>query len=143
MTKDYASGTSMLRLALACRRFQKRLASDTGLSTNEIICLLILYLQEVKSVGELSSIVDLSCTSTSKILSKLQNKKYIEIALHSSDRRREQVKLTELGRGMSERLLEKSKDLAMDVLTSLPENMKAEFANWVQWYSVENRSEST
>ncbi|HUI30317.1 MAG TPA: MarR family winged helix-turn-helix transcriptional regulator [Candidatus Acidoferrales bacterium] len=143
MTKDYASGTSMLRLALACRRFQKRLASGTGLSTNEIICLLILYLQELKSVSELSSIVDLSCTSTSKILSKLQKMKYIEIALHSSDRRKEQVVLTDLGRGMSERLLSSSKDLATEVLASLPENMRAEFANWIQWHSVENSSEST
>ena len=143
MTKDYASGTSLLRLALACRRFQKKLASGTGLSTNEIICLLILHLQVLKSVSELSSIVDLSCTSTSKILSKLQNKRYIEIALHSSDRRKEQVVLTELGRGISERLLASSKDLATDVLSSLPENMRMEFASWLQMYTVEDSFEST
>ncbi len=100
-------------------------------------------MQELKSVSELSSIVDLSCTSTSKILSKLQKKRCIEIALHSSDRRKEQVVLTDFGRGMSERLLSSSKDLAMDVLASLPENMKMEFANWIQWHSVDNSSEST
>ena len=142
MTKDYASGTSLLRLALACRRFQKRLAACAGLSTNEIICLLILNLQELKSVGELSSIVDLSCTSISKILSKLQSKKYIEIALHSSDRRKERVALTEFGRGISESLLGRSKDLATDVLSSLPENMRTEFASWLQMYSVEDSNES-
>lgn len=143
MTEDHASGTGMLRLALACRRFQRKLANGTGLSTNEIICLLILHLEDLKSVSELSSIVDLSCTSTSKILSKLQNKKYIETAFDSSDRRKERVVLTPLGRGMSESLLARSREITLEVLGSLPDNMKMEFATWVQWYSVENSGEST
>lgn len=138
MTEDYTTGTSMLRLALACKRFQKELAKDTGLSTNEILCLLILYSEELRSIGELSSILDLSCTSTSKVLSKLQAKKHIETNMDSSDRRRERVVLTQLGRGMSERLLARSRGLALNVLASLPSNMRMEFARWIQWYSVEN-----
>jgi DNA-binding MarR family transcriptional regulator len=143
MTEDHAAGTGMLKLALACRRFQRRLGNGTGLSINEIICLLILYLEDLKSVGELSSIVDLSCTSTSKILSKLQKKKYIETAFNSSDRRKEQVVLTQPGLEMSESLLTRSRELTLEVLGSLPDNMKKEFANWVQWNSVENKGELT
>ena len=143
MTEDHIAGTGMLRLALACRRFQKRLGMGTDLSATEIICLLILYLEDLKSVSELSSIVDLSCTSTSKILSKLQNKKYIETTFDSSDRRKERVVLTQLGREMSENLLTRSRELTLEVLSGLPDNMKKEFAKWVQWNSVDNSGEST
>ncbi len=137
-TDEYSVGKGMLRLALSCRRFQKGLAADTGLTTNEILCLLVLRSEEPGSVGELSHMLDLSLTSTSKILSKLQGKGQIERNLDVSDRRRERVTLTPRGIGVSERLLWLSKDLAIDVLRSLPEHMRMEFAKWIEWYSVEN-----
>ncbi len=138
MNSDYEAGQGMLRLALSCRRFQRGLARGSGMSTNEILCLLVLYSEEPRSIGELSRIIDLSFTSTSKLLSSLQGRRLIERSLDESDRRKERVVLTTLGRGLAERLLARSKELALDVLKNLPESMRMDFARWIQWYSVEN-----
>lgn len=138
MDSDYEAGRGMLRLTLSCRRFQHDLARGSGMSANEILCLLVVYAEEPKSIGQLSRMLDLSFTSTSKLLSSLQSRNLIERNLDESDRRKERVVLTSLGRGMAERLLARSKDLALDVLKNLPENMRMDFARWIQWYSVEN-----
>lgn len=138
MNPDFEAGQGMLRLALSCRRFQRNLARGTGMTTNEILCLLVLYSEEPRSIGELSRILDLSLASTSKLLSSLQGKMYISRNLDEVDRRKEIVVLTQLGKGMAERLLALSRELALDVLKNLPDSMRMDFARWIQWYSVEN-----
>lgn len=138
MNSDYEAGEGMLHLALSCRRFQRGLARGSGMTTNEILCLVVLYCEEPRSIGELSRILDLSFTSTSKLLSSLQSKRHIERSPDESDRRRERVVLTTLGKGTAERLLARSRELALDVLKDLPEAMRMDFARWIQWYSVEN-----
>ncbi len=138
MNSEYEAGQGMLRLALSCRRFQRGLARGSGMSTNENLCLLVLYTEQPRSIGELSHILDLSFTSTSKLLSSLQAKGHIERNLDTVDRRKERVVLTPFGKGMAERLLSLSRELSLDVLKDLPDSMRMDFARWIQWYSVEN-----
>ena len=140
MNTDLEAGEGMLRLALSCRRFQTGLARGTGMSTNEILCLLVLYSEKPGSIGELSRFLDLSSTSTSKLLSSLQGKGYLYRNLDTVDRRKERAVLTRTGKGMAETLFALSRELALDVLKSLPDSMRLEFARWIQWYSVENEA---
>jgi|YelNatPaOPRAMG01_1025707.scaffolds.fasta_scaffold00416_23 Transcriptional regulators len=142
MSSDIQAGLEVYHLRLSCKRFERDLARETGLTVNEIDCILSLYTEDMKSVGELSKFLDLSFTSTSKILGSLEEKGIIRRSIDSRDRRVEKVILTPLGRGIAERILIRSREITLEMLKSLPQSVKDDFAKWAKWFTVENQTVS-
>ncbi|MGC8594037.1 MAG: MarR family transcriptional regulator [Candidatus Kryptoniota bacterium] len=142
MITDIQAGLEVYHLRLSCKRFERDLAKETGLTINEIDCVLSLYTEDIKSVGNLSRFLDLSFTSTSKILSSLEEKGIIRRSIDSRDRRVEKVSLTPLGRGIAERVLIRSREITLQMLKMLPENVRNDFAKWARWFTVENQEQS-
>lgn len=142
MTGDIQAGLEIYHLRLSCKRFERDLSRETGLSVNECDCILSLYTECINSVGQLSKFLDLSFTSTSKILGALEDKGIIRRSIDARDRRVEKISLTPLGRGIAERILMRSRDITLEMLKMLPESVKNDFAKWARWFTVENQIES-
>lgn len=98
-------GAELLRLTLACRNADKLTAARVGLTVDEMHFLSALYLDRPTCVRELSERLQISATRASKILHSLEQRGLVVRALHPSNRRMEQVSLTEEGLRIAENIV--------------------------------------
>lgn len=102
---DIEIGVGLIRLTLACRNMDKRIAARVRLTVDEIHCLCELHLTQPSCVRELSDVLQTSPPRTSKILHSLEQQGYVTRSLQPSDRRMEKVTLTDVGRIMGEKIV--------------------------------------
>jgi len=123
-------GAELLRLTLACRNADKLAAARVGLTVDEMHFLGALYLDRPTCVRELSELLRISATRASKILHSLEQRGLVMRALHPSDRRMEQVSLTEEGQRTAENIVACFRDEQGTALRKMTTELTKQFS-WV------------
>jgi DNA-binding MarR family transcriptional regulator len=108
---------SLVDFLVRCHNVQKRIAGTIDLSIDEFHCLLLLHIHTPPSVKDLSRLLDVRSSRTSKLLSTLEERGYLSRTLSLSDRRVEEVLLTPRGVHAAETLLALLKEQSAPLLT--------------------------
>ena len=128
---DHFRAEGLLRLTLVTQKIARCLASDAGLTVNEFHCMMQLYLEKPCCVRELTEILGIGPTSTSKLLRSLDKKGWITRSLDESDRRMEVVALTAPGAEVIHRIIHAADAAALTLIEQLPPDRRLPFTECV------------
>jgi DNA-binding MarR family transcriptional regulator len=87
----------LLQLTRRCRGIDKYVSASSGLSVDEMHCVIALFTERPSSVTRLSELINVSLTRASKILKSLEQRGLVTRTLDPEDHRRELVILTAPG----------------------------------------------
>lgn len=87
----------LLRLTRRCRSIDKYVSASSGLSVDEMHCVVALFTDRPSSVTRLSELINVTLTRASKILRSLEQRGLVTRTLDPGDHRRELVILTAQG----------------------------------------------
>ena len=121
----------LLRLTLVTQKIARCLASEADLTVNEFHCMLQLYLAKPCCVRELTKILGIESTSTSKLLRSLDRKGWITRHLDETDRRMEVVALTSPGFEVVHRIMYAADTAALALIEKLPIDRREQFTQCV------------
>lgn len=93
-----------MKLTRRCRGIDKYVSVRAGLTVDEVHCLGTLSVDCPSSVKRLSELINVGSTRASKILKDLEALGLVSRALAATDRRKEQVYLTDAGKRAVERI---------------------------------------
>jgi DNA-binding MarR family transcriptional regulator len=128
---DSFRAEGLLRLTLVTQKIARCLANDAGLSVNAFHCMMQLYLEKPCCVRELTEILGIGSTSTSKLLRSLDKNGRITRSLDQNDRRVERVALTEQGAEVIQRILQAADVAALTLIEQLPLDRRTPFTECV------------
>jgi DNA-binding MarR family transcriptional regulator len=109
---------------------------------NERNTLIVLSNLEINSISELSGYLGISKTNTSKVLSSLEKKNLILRILDKSDRRHNQLFLTEEGKETAEMVITEISDLFEKRITQFPDQLREKIKIIVNEYSEQRKLNS-
>lgn len=125
-------GVELLRLTRRCRGIDKYVSSSAGLTIDEMHCLSVLLSEQPHSVTQLSELINVRPSRASKVLKGLEERGYVSRALHSLDRRKETVMLTEPGVRVAEGILTLFVEVGMELLGGWRKENAADFSRLVR-----------
>jgi len=128
-TSDSTLGVELLRLTRRCRGIDKYVSSSVSLSIDEMHCLSALFLDHPSSAKRLSELLNVDPTRTSRLLNDLERRGFLFRSHVPTDRRVEQVVLTENGSRTARATLA----LFAEVAGQLATGLRAEFAGECSW----------
>jgi len=99
----HRAGIELFWLVLRCRELDKDLATLSGLTIDELHCLAVVSLRRPTHVRQLSDILGLTSSRTSKVLKSVEKKGLLRRLHHPLDRRKGDVVLTAPGKAMVEK----------------------------------------
>ena len=106
-SKELLTPTPSADTLLRYHHLEKGIASSAGLSVEEFHCLTQLYVHKPGCVKDLSALLDVAPSRTSKLLRVLEDRGFIVRSLGSPDRRKERVELTDIGKAAAQDLVQK------------------------------------
>jgi DNA-binding MarR family transcriptional regulator len=115
-------GKDLLQLTLLCRNVDRMIAASADLSVDELHCLVVLNDCKPCRVKDLYEVLGFSATKTSKVFHSLEGRGYLRRELQQSDRRLEEVMLTEAGAKAAQRILVISNQVARQSFVSISKN---------------------
>ena len=127
--RDSKFALELLRLTRRCRSIDKYLSASSGLSVDEMHCVIALFTERPSSVTRLSELINVSPTRASKILRALEQRGLVTRTLDPDDHRREVVILTTKG----EKAVEGVFSLVAEVGSELLGNWHRESAPDFSW----------
>jgi DNA-binding MarR family transcriptional regulator len=132
---DYFRAEGLLRLTLVTQKIARCLASDVGLTVNEFHSMMQLHLEKPCCVRQLTEILGIGATSTSKLLRSLDKKGWITRNLDPNDRRMERVALTSQGTEVIERIMQAADAASLALIEQLPLDRRGPFTECVHTVS--------
>lgn len=128
---DYFRAEGLLRLTLVTQKIARCLAADSGVTVNEFHCMMQLYLEKPCCVRELTEILGIGSTSTSKLLRALDKRGWITRNLDKGDRRMEVISLTPPGIEVVQRIMQAANVAASSLIEQLPPDRREPFAECI------------
>ena len=128
---DCFRAEGLLRLTLVTQKIARCLASDAGLTVSEFQGMMQLHLEKPCCVRELTEILGIGATSTSKLLRSLDTKGWITRDLDPTDRRMENVALTSHGAEVIQRIMQAADAAALALIEQLPLERREPFTECV------------
>lgn len=128
---DGIRAEGLLRLTLVTQKIARCLAGDAGLTVSEFHCMMQLHLEKPCCVRDLTAVLGIGATSTSKLLRSLDRKGWIIRTLDDADRRMEIIRLSDAGAGVVQRILEAADRAAVSLMEQLPDERRGPFTECV------------
>ena len=125
-------GVDLLRLTLRCRDIDKHLSARVGLTIDEVHCLGVIHSENPSCAKQLTELLHVDATRTSKILRSLERRGLVSRTLSVADHRKEQVILTDEGRRIIERILSLYAQLGSRVFDAWPPEVIADLPRLLQ-----------
>jgi DNA-binding MarR family transcriptional regulator len=125
---DSKLAVELLRLTRRCRGIDKYVSSSAGLMMDEMHCLCAIFSEHPPSVKRLSELISVNPTRASKILRGLERKGFVSRTMHTIDRRKEQVVLTETGTKAAEAILSMFAEVGRELLGSWRNEISTDFS---------------
>jgi len=95
---------------------------------DEMHCLCAVFSENPPSAKRLSELINVNPTRASKILRGLERKAFVSRTMHTVDRRKEQVILTETGTKAAEAILSMFAEVGSELLGSWRKEISTDFA---------------
>jgi MarR family 2-MHQ and catechol resistance regulon transcriptional repressor len=140
---DPKLGVELIRLTRRCRGIDKHVSANAGLSIDEVHCLSVLFVESPSSVRTLSDLINVTPTRASKILRELEERGLLSRTIDVSDRRKENVILTEEGKKAVEQLLSLYNEIAAKVLPKWSNEVALDFSQLFQTVSNSDQNDPT
>jgi DNA-binding MarR family transcriptional regulator len=121
-------GIAFIDLLVKCHRYDRDIAASLDISVDELHCLSRIYSARPYCVKELSSLLGMKPSRTSIILRDLEKRGYLTRSLSLTDKRMEQLSLTEDGIRAAEKVLNIAAEAGEKFLTSMPTELAGSFA---------------
>jgi DNA-binding MarR family transcriptional regulator len=116
-------GAGILQTLFKFHEIERELSEKAGLTTDEMRCLMTVYLRRPSCVSDLNSMIDIEPTRTSKILNSLENFGLLRREMDSFDRRKSRIEINENGRKISEKILMLSNEFCRTRFNSEPDEI--------------------
>jgi DNA-binding MarR family transcriptional regulator len=126
-----------------CYDVGKVISKNYNLTVNERNTLIVLTNLEINSVKDLSQYISLSKTNTSKVLSSLEKKNLIVRILDKTDKRHNQLFLTEDGKILADRVIEEINKLFEKRIAQFPAQLGEKIHKLVDEYTKQIRLNQT
>jgi len=125
-------GSDLLRLTRECRHIDVHLSTQVGLTVDEMHCLSVIFSEKPACVKELSRLLDINATRTSKLLWNLEQKELVTRSLDASDHRKELISLTEAGVELVKRTLSLYTEIGSRLFGERSSELIADFSRLVR-----------
>jgi DNA-binding MarR family transcriptional regulator len=131
---EYLNDYSLFLLSLNrfCYDVGRVISKKFRLTVNERNILIILSYKNIKSVKEISQILSLSKTNTSKVLRSLEKKSLIVRIFNKNDKRYIQILLTEKGKLTANLVAEEINEILKKRLSDIPNEVGAKILNFIE-----------
>lgn len=137
---DSKFALELLRLTRRCRGIDKYVAASSGLSVDEMHCVIALFTDRPSSVTRLSELINVTLTRASKILKSLEQSGLVTRTLDQEDHRREVVILTAEGVRAVEGVFSLVAEVGSELLGNWHRESAADFS-WLLQKAVGTRKE--
>jgi len=125
---DSKFALELLRLTRRCRGIDKYVSASSGLSVDEMHCVIALFTDHPSSVTRLSELINVTPTRASKILRSLEQRGLVTRTLDQEDHRREVVILTVHGEKAVEGVFSLVAGVGSELLGNLRRESGADFS---------------
>jgi DNA-binding MarR family transcriptional regulator len=112
-------GHAFFELLLRCHRSEKKLSRSTGMRTEELLCIMVIHRYYPDCVKDLTEILGVEGTRTSKLLRSLELKGLITRTVSLPNRRLGKISLTSDGLGVVKKIQADLLSAGTAVLASL------------------------
>jgi DNA-binding MarR family transcriptional regulator len=132
----------LLFLNRFCYEVGRLISRNYNLTVNERNTLIVLTNLKIDSVSELSRYLSISKTNTSKVLNALEKKDLIIRTLDKSDKRQNQLLLSEKGKATAELVIAEISNLFEKRISQFPDQLGERIKNLVNDYSEQKKLNS-